>query len=56
MITNVEISYLQNCTLTPYNNSARGDNSDKKKKKLRVSYFKTRNPYMKFQNPSFNFF
>ena len=35
-------------------NSARGDNSDKKKK--RVSYFLMRNLYMKFQNPSFNFF
>ena len=51
-----EISYLQNCTLTPYkgHNSARGDNSDKKK--IRVSYFLMRNPYMKFQNPSFKFF
>ena len=32
---------------------ARGDNSDKKK--IGVSYFLTRNPYMKFQNPSFKF-
>ena len=35
-------------------NSARGDNSDKKK--IQVSYFFTRNPYMKIQNPSFKFF
>ena len=31
-------------------NSRKGDNSDKKKKC--ISYFSTRNPYMKFQNRS----
>ena len=35
-------------------NSARGDNSDKKK--IRVSFFFMKNPYMKFQNPSLKFF
>ena len=31
-------------------NSRKGDNLDKKK--IRISYFSMRNPYMKFQNPS----
>ena len=35
-----------------YLNSKMGDNSDKKKKKIRVTYFFIRNPYMKFQNIS----
>ena len=35
-------------------NSARGDNSDKKKNTVKL--FLMRNPYMKFQNPSFNYF
>ena len=47
---------ITNCTFSPSkgHNSARGDNSDKEKNM--VSYFLMRNPYMKFQNPSFNFF
>ena len=34
------------------NNSKMGDNSDKKKKKIQVTYFFMKNPYMKFQNIS----
>ena len=58
MITNFQSPNLQREIIknktTKGHNSARGDNSDKKKNTSKL--FLTRNPYMKFQNPSFNFF
>ena len=47
-----EISYLQNCTLSPC--ITRQGEIIQTRKKIRVSYFFMRNPYMKFQNPSLN--